>query len=356
MITHNSFSVTLLDGLHEYLDSNQVMIVQTYNVNDVVYSGFKNIKNKIIVMIYMEYHTVYFLETIGKNNNYYIIIHNHDYPEIIKKKYNEHYTLIIDQSLYAFYVDKFKKTKFVHHNKRLHFLCLNNRAMADRQSLYYFFEKFSLREKSYFSYQGALDRAEFDSHDEIADVCTTGGTPWYLANLDLKKLNKNIPVAIPNDVCYTDQWSSLGDWSSGQDFYYYDTFCSIVFETYTGEKYPYFSEKIFKPIVFYHPFILHSSAGSLQILKDMGFRTFGEFWDESYDSLCGNQRLEAIFHLILEIANWSYEKINRVYNSMIPILEYNNNHFFHTLPKMYEERKPKLFEEIKHLVGIQGAK
>ena len=35
---------------------------------------------------------------------------------------------------------------------------------------------------------------------------------------------------------------------------------------------------------------------------------------------------------------------------MHPILKYNHEHFYNELPKMFDERKPKLFEEIKTIV------
>jgi hypothetical protein len=237
-------------------------------------------------------------------------------------------------------VDKIENISHQPSVKKLHFLSLNNRASVSRQSLYYFFEKFSLRDKSYFSYLGDVSRTMVKSLDDISNSV---GNPWYSNNLNLAEINKLIPVTIPGDTF------NNNDWSRGQEKYYNDTFCSIVMETYVAEQFPYFSEKVFKPIAFYHPFILQGNKESLKYLQDMGFKTFGNYWDESYDALQDNKRLEAIFYLILEIANWSHEKINLMYNSMLPILEYNHNHFFNTLPKMFEDRKPKLFEEIKNI-------
>ena len=42
------------------------------------------------------------------------------------------------------------------------------------------------------------------------------------------------------------------------------------------------TEKTYKPIAFMQPFILVAAAGSLRHVQDMGFKTFNEFWDESY--------------------------------------------------------------------------
>ena len=32
-----------------------------------------------------------------------------------------------------------------------------------------------------------------------------------------------------------------------------------------------------------HPFVMVSKKGTLKYLRDIGFKTFGDFWDESYD-------------------------------------------------------------------------
>jgi len=329
----------LLDGLTV---NDRVKIFQIYNPNQVTASRFKYIKNSIIVLLFMEYHNNEWIDEVlstgAMNNNYYIIIHSHDYPQWIRDTYKNHYTLILEPSLYTYYTDKFENIDFAPSDKKLHFLSLNNRASPDRQALYYFFKKFSLTDKSYFSYQGDLTRSKFSSLDDISKQC---GQAWYLDNLDLSQLNNLIPVTIPGDSF------NENDWSWGQSKYYQDTFCSLVFESYIAEDYPYFSEKIFKPIAFYHPFIVHGNPGSLGALRDLGFKTFGDYWDESYDQLRAEKRLESIFHLTLELANWSHEKINRVYNSIVPILKHNHNHFFNTLPKMFADRRSDLFNEIK---------
>lgn len=46
---------------------------------------------------------------------------------------------------------------------------------------------------------------------------------------------------------------------------------------------PFVTEKTFKPISFYHPFMVLSGSGHLEILKSAGFATFDNIFDESYD-------------------------------------------------------------------------
>ena len=55
-----------------------------------------------------------------------------------------------------------------------------------------------------------------------------------------------------------------------------------------------------------------------------GFKTFGDFWDESYDQEWNHKtRLEMIFDLMLEINDWSIEKCQQKYKEMLQITSFN---------------------------------
>tara|TARA_E500000318_G_scaffold300_1_gene389 strand:- start:2947 stop:4044 length:1098 start_codon:yes stop_codon:yes gene_type:complete len=71
-----------------------------------------------------------------------------------------------------------------------------------------------------------------------------------------------------------------------QDIYeapYNDTVCSIVSETNDNDYDIFITEKIWKPIIAQQPFIVHGNYLYLQRLREMGFKTFGAYFDESYD-------------------------------------------------------------------------
>lgn len=81
------------------------------------------------------------------------------------------------------------------------------------------------------------------------------------------------------------------------------------------------SEKVFKPIVCFHPFIVLGNKNSLKELRDMGYKTFDGFIDERYDELPTFERYDAIVESIKKIiaikdkAAW--------FEAMRPILEHN---------------------------------
>jgi hypothetical protein len=111
--------------------------------------------------------------------------------------------------------------------------------------------------------------------------------------------------------------------------FYYNTLISVVTETETEKDCVFFSEKIFKPIVALHPFIVISNKNFLKELKELGYKTFSDFWDESYDEIDDEtQRFNAILKLIEDLNKKPIEELKNMYFNMIPILEHNHKLFF----------------------------
>ena len=88
------------------------------------------------------------------------------------------------------------------------------------------------------------------------------------------------------------------------------------------------TEKTTRALCLGMPFIVVSSPFSLKTLRDHGFKTFGDFWNEDYDEhIHWEDRFEKIKKLIIEISNFSLDKCNELYKQMIPILEHNRNRY-----------------------------
>ena len=88
------------------------------------------------------------------------------------------------------------------------------------------------------------------------------------------------------------------------------------------------TEKTTRALCLGMPFILVGQPHSLETLKEHGFKTFGDFWNEDYDEdIDWEVRLEKIKKLILEISHWSIDGCNKLYQQMIPILEHNRKRY-----------------------------
>jgi hypothetical protein len=98
-------------------------------------------------------------------------------------------------------------------------------------------------------------------------------------------------------------------------------------ETYFFNNIIHITEKTYKPIAFMQPFIMFAAPNGLQHIKDMGFKTFNQFWDESYDSETDHIiRFLKIAQEIRKISNWSQETLDQFAKDVRPILEFNREH------------------------------
>jgi hypothetical protein len=102
------------------------------------------------------------------------------------------------------------------------------------------------------------------------------------------------------------------------------SFVFLVTETCFFQTKTHLTEKIFKPIVLRMPFVLAGCAYNLEYLRSYGFRTFGEYWDESYDTIEDPvERIKAITQVIKTISSLSLEQQKNMLLDMQPILEHN---------------------------------
>jgi hypothetical protein len=108
--------------------------------------------------------------------------------------------------------------------------------------------------------------------------------------------------------------------------YYQNSLISIVSETNFALPELTLTEKSFKPIKEKHPFIIVGVTGALKAMREMGFKTFGDFWDESYDETdCPRVRMQKISYLTEVIGAWTPEQILDFKRKVKPILEHNYN-------------------------------
>lgn len=75
--------------------------------------------------------------------------------------------------------------------------------------------------------------------------------------------------------------------------HYTDSYCHVVLETHFDADQSggaFLTEKTFKPIKHGQPFVIVGAAGSIQALRDLGYRTFDNTIDNSYDLEPDNTR------------------------------------------------------------------
>ena len=91
---------------------------------------------------------------------------------------------------------------------------------------------------------------------------------------------------------------------------YSDTVCSVIAETLDDSNIHYISEKTFKSLAAGHLFVVLSGSGFLKNLRDRGFKTFSDFFDESYDQeLNLEKRIAKLISALKYIKSCDYKKL-----------------------------------------------
>ena len=110
-----------------------------------------------------------------------------------------------------------------------------------------------------------------------------------------------------------------------------DCFINVVTETLFDVDSIFISEKTYKPIYLYQPFIIFGNPRTLKKLKELGYKTFDKWWDESYDvELDINNRFKKIICILEEISEWDMDKCFDVKQEMQEILIHNYKNMFKT--------------------------
>jgi hypothetical protein len=106
-------------------------------------------------------------------------------------------------------------------------------------------------------------------------------------------------------------------------------FAELIIETYVMGNTFFPTEKTLRPIIAETPFIVMGPINYLDNLKKLGFKTFSQWWDESYDQWEGPNRIEKIKMLLTKIMSWSQERLQQTLKEMQTVLEYNRNFYLH---------------------------
>lgn len=99
----------------------------------------------------------------------------------------------------------------------------------------------------------------------------------------------------------------------------------IVAETFTTGDCFFITEKTVRPMLLKKPMIVMGSQNSLGYLRQLGFKTFNDFWDEDYDGFAEQNRYQKILDLIDQIAKYPNDVLVEMYQQMQPVLEHNYN-------------------------------
>ena len=116
-----------------------------------------------------------------------------------------------------------------------------------------------------------------------------------------------------------------------------DAYCPVSF----------LSEKSAKSFYAKRPFVVISGPNTLKRIQSFGFKTFGDFWDESYDTeldIC--KRIQKVMKIVNDICQLSHSDILSLANSMVDVLEYNYQHLLKFNEYQYNNIKKQILHNL----------
>ena len=142
---------------------------------------------------------------------------------------------------------------------------------------------------------------------------------WHL-NKNLKNLWRDTPLKKVSNTSIDDHFYSCHYGFLKKAGVY------IVSETMFNHPSPYFSEKTVSALLSNRPFIIIGEHGSLRALKQKGYKTFNDMFDESYDNIIDpSSRMESIFELVKDINARSLDEIKENVLKCQDKLSHNRN-------------------------------
>jgi hypothetical protein len=203
------------------------------------------------------------------------------------------------------------------------FLSWNRRFRSHRTELLMNLEKLGLVDRSYYS-MGLVDPEKPDHM--FAQTVDPGTMQFYgISDTDVNRLYTKLPLVIDNE---TEIVQMCEDRSMLARRYYTNSLISLVTETNYHMNEVTLTEKAFKPAKEKHPFILVGAPGALQSMRDIGYKTFGEFWCEEYDNIKDpRERMREIVRICEDIGKWSPQQIIEFKRKVKPILDHNFSMF-----------------------------
>jgi len=215
-------------------------------------------------------------------------------------------------------IDKLIEYKKNNKSKIKTFLKVNRTGRPERNLFMLFINKYNLFDKF---------KISFPEYGEEGDYNLF---PSVTTDENIKSLKSKIPF----DIDITDKenhgppGSGQGNFDADLPFqikHYDDTFISIVFCAFPFDEACHLHSSTFNPIYCGHPIIQFGPKGSLQELKNRGFKTFNRWWDESYDTADnGWDRFRMILEIVKTLSNKTHEELIQMYTEMKDTLIYNS--------------------------------
>lgn len=256
------------------------------------------------------------------------------HSEFIKKQHRSEYMNVVSFMWNVYDVKRLKDVNLPHNvnindelkykkeniNNIKHFMKVNRTNREERNLFMLFMNKHNLINKSLISFPS------------FPDLEYWGMFPYLTTKENINSLKSKVPI----DIDYTDE-TNHGEPGIGlnkfdadlpfQSIHYKNSFISIVMCAFPFvENACHLHSSTYNPMYCGHPVIQFGPYQHLKEMRKRGFKTFSNWWDESYDDEPNHwERFKMVMDITLNISKM---KVNEVYNmiyDMRDVLQHNSD-------------------------------
>lgn len=164
------------------------------------------------------------------------------------------------------------------------------------------------------------------SHGKTCDINYNNVERFDISPKEFKKWKKKLPIVLDKD-------NFNRNWALDNDYYHIhdQTLFQIVNETLVTDLGVFYSEKTFRPMTRFQPFIIWGQRGVNTKLQDLGFKTYDHWFDLSFDTIKDDYErfeglLDTISKTIIKIDGLSNEEKIKWRFDNRKVLTHNYNH------------------------------
>lgn len=201
------------------------------------------------------------------------------------------------------------------------FLQFNRRYRKQRVIFLMHLYKRNLLKDFYISFSDTQPESNHLFFDVANDI--NSNQNFGLTTEQVTDLSSKLPLVLDTpDFSKFPMESSLSDTIQ----FYNDSLIHVIAETNFYTNIIHITEKTLKPIMYKQPFIFVGPPHSIKWLKSLGFRTFGDLWDESYDNEEDHdKRMNMVLDLLEQLNNLSDKEKLTLSGICLSIVKHNYN-------------------------------
>jgi len=226
-----------------------------------------------------------------------------------------------------------------------HYLCFNRRVRAHRLAVGMYLQQHNLLDKGLVSFPSpevadfGIEEFRFPSY------------PWWNASSEdlvmfadsnrQQEFMNALPLFVDVQTMKVNLASNYTSWP------YQKSYFSLVNETLLTDGSLFLSEKTYKPIVNFHPFIVVGSQHTLRKLRADGYKTFD--LDESYDEESDPfRRMMLALEQVRKLCEMPIAELHEWYWNQRDVLIHNNNHLRERIKTV-----SNVYSQLEKIIGLE---